>query len=489
MMTTQSTLASPPAAADLPPAASAPTGEPISEARHVSVSYGGDGSRLVLDDVSLAVRPGEVLAILGPSGCGKSTLLRAMVGLIRPTSGEVLAHGKPLVGIHPGVSIVFQNFALFPWLTVEQNIRVALNGLGMAPDAGADRIERCIDMVGLEGFEGAYPKELSGGMKQRVGIARALARGPELLCMDEPFSALDVFTAESLRSEVYRLWSGGGDGAKATGGAVIAAGPEGKGGARLPFSLKSVMIITHLIDEAVFLADRIVVLAARPGRIRAIIDNDVPHPREYQSPAFLQLVQRIHDFITKEHLPEPGVRAAATPEMLPGGVPAPEPLPCVNIGQIFGLMEMVQDRGGRIDVFAVDQLTDYDFGHTLAVVKAGEMLGLLDTPRNDVTLTDLGRQLLAGDINVRKALFRQQLQTLGTFRFVIHLLKEAKGHQLPRDVIEEELAIRLTAEDIERAMTTVIGWGRFAELFGYSLSTRVFFLDEPSAGPAAAAAS
>jgi NitT/TauT family transport system ATP-binding protein len=260
-------------------------GSTISQVIDVSVSFGEQGTAnrlLVLDKVSLAVRPGEVLAMLGPSGCGKSTLLRAMVGLLKPTSGTVLAHGKPLEGIHPGVSLVFQNFALFPWLTVQENIGVALNGLGLDAAAGADRVKRCIDLVGLEGFEEAYPKELSGGMKQRVGIARALARGPELLCMDEPFSALDVFTAESLRSEVYRLWSGNG-----------ASGQSGK----LPFSLKSVVIITHMIDEAVFLADRIVVLASRPGRIRTIIENDVPHPREYQSPAFLRMVQRIHDVI------------------------------------------------------------------------------------------------------------------------------------------------------------------------------------------------
>src|SRR5260221_4667030 len=182
---------------------------PICEARNVSVTFDANSDRPVLKDVSLAINPGEVVAILGPSGCGKSTLLRALVGLLKPTSGQILAHGKPLAGIHPGISIVFQNFALYPWLTVGQNIQVALNGLGLDAATARKRILRCIDMVGLEGYEEAYPKELSGGMKQRVGIARALARGPELLCMDEPFSALDVFTAETLRSEVYRLWTGG----------------------------------------------------------------------------------------------------------------------------------------------------------------------------------------------------------------------------------------------------------------------------------------
>src|SRR6266404_4033845 len=186
-----------------------PDESPICEAREVSVAFDAAGERLVLKDVSLAIKAGEVVAILGPSGCGKSTLLRALVGLLKPTGGAVLAHGKPLNGIHPGISIVFQNFALYPWLTVRENVEVALNGLDLDPAAGVQRVARCIDLVGLEGFEEGYPKELSGGMKQRVGIARALARGPELLCMDEPFSALDVFTAETLRSEVYRLWTGG----------------------------------------------------------------------------------------------------------------------------------------------------------------------------------------------------------------------------------------------------------------------------------------
>jgi NitT/TauT family transport system ATP-binding protein len=437
---------------------------PIAEVRNVTVSYAQDGGvqRTVLDKVSLGIKSGEVLAILGPSGCGKSTLLRAMVGLIQATSGEVLAHGKPLVGIHPGVSIVFQNFALFPWLTVQDNVRLALNGLGISEAEGAERVKRCIDLVGLEGFEEAYPKELSGGMKQRVGFARAMARGPELLCMDEPFSALDVFTAESLRSEVYRLFS-----SKVESSAKPTAGEMQ--------SLRSVVIITHQIDEAVFLADRIVVLAAKPGRIQQIIQNDVPHPREYQTPAFRRMVQRIHDSITREQLPEPGAIPAA--QTSPGGMPIPEPLPAVNIGHIAGLMEIVRDHAGEMDVFELDQLTDYDFGHTLAVIKAGEMLGLLDTPKNKVLLTDEGREYLDGDINVRKALMREQLKKLGTFRFVIRLLEEAQDHRLPRDVVIEELAIRLTTEDIERMFQTVVMWGRFAELFGYSPNEEILYLD------------
>jgi len=440
-------------------------GSPIAELIDVSMVYGGsDGPNrlLVLDKISLAVRAGEVLAILGPSGSGKSTLLRIMIGLLKCSSGSVLVHGKPLVGIHPGVSLVFQNFALFPWLTVNENVHLALNGLDLNPATATDRVNRCIDVVGLEGFEQAYPKELSGGMKQRVGIARALARAPELLCMDEPCSALDVFTAESLRSEIYRMWSGG--------------------QSKLPFQPKSVVIITHHIEEAVFLADRIVVMSTRPGRIRTIIQNDVPHPREYQSPPFQKMVQRLHDVITKEQLPD--VPEPAPAVETPGAWPDPAPIPAVNLGHIFGLMEIVRDHGSQIEVFKLDQLTEYDFGHTIAVVKAGELLDFLDTPKNQVFLTDLGRRFLDADINGRKRIFREQLLTLPTFRFVMRLLKEARENRLHKDIVEEELAVRLTTEDVEKLFHTIVGWGRFAELFNYEATTEELSIDpDPSSSP------
>ena len=268
-----------------------------------------------------------------------------------------------------------------------------------------------------------------------------------------------MFTAESLRSEIYRLFSN----------------PAGRVGHK-----SSVVIITHQIEEAVFLADRIVVLAAKPGRIKEVIVNDVPHPREYQSAAFRQLVQRIHDAITHEVLPATPAPAAVEP---PGSLPTPEPVPAVNVGHVVGLMEIVRDHGNAMDVFAADQLTEYDFGHTLAVVKAGEMLDLFDTPKNKVALTELGRQYLDADVNGRKRLFRGQLLTLGTFRFIVQLLTEAKGHRLSKDVVEEELCVRLTTEDVDRLFETIVAWGRFGELVEYSTDDEVMTL----AGPATAA--
>jgi NitT/TauT family transport system ATP-binding protein len=437
----------------------AANGSPICEAKNVTVSFGPDASLVALKDVSLAVCAGEVVAILGPSGCGKSTLLRALVGLLNPTSGEVLAHGQPLTGVHRGIAIVFQNFALYPWLTVRENVRVGLNDVPIDPKASSERVEQCIDLVGLDGFERAYPKELSGGMKQRVGIARALARGPEMLCMDEPFSALDVFTAESLRSEVYRLWTN-----------------RSGQSAHLPSSLKSILMITHIIEEAVFLADRIVIMGTRPGHIRQIVRNTLRHPREYQDPEFLSIVQRLHDIIVSEHLPEPTAEEKAA---VAAGLPMPEPLPPVGLGEVIGLLEILYDRKGRMDVFALDAITDYDFGHTLAVIKAGEMLGFLDTPRNLVVLTDLGHEFLHADIHARKSILNRQLRKLGTFSMLVQILSEAKEHRLPADVVQEELVMRLPSQDVESMLTTVLDWGRFAELLTYDADVDCVMLSEP----------
>jgi NitT/TauT family transport system ATP-binding protein len=440
-----------------------PAAEPLAEIRGVSKTFVDDGRELaVLADVNLAIGSGEVVAILGQSGCGKSTLLRILTGLIPPTSGQVMCHGKPLVGLHPGASIVFQNFALFPWLTVSQNVRVGLNGKGL--DAGEEdaRVRHAVDLVGLEGFEEAFPKELSGGMKQRVGIARALVGGPELLCMDEPFSALDVLTAEALRSEVTKLWQ------------------------RPDTSLKSVLLITHLIEEAVFLGDRIVVLSAKPGRVHKIVKNDLPYPRDYRAASFLRRVDEIHALITTLHLPDEPAPAAAPAGVAPPDVPAP--LPPVGMSQITGLLEILADHGGDMEVFALDALTDYDFGQTITVVKAAEILDLVDTPKNRVVFTDAGRRYVAGDANARKAILNAKLREISTFRFVMRLLDAVDGKRLPGHVVQEELALRVPShEPIDRLFETIVAWGRYAELFGYNATEDEIYLDvESSAGAASA---
>ncbi|MGH7788972.1 MAG: nitrate/sulfonate/bicarbonate ABC transporter ATP-binding protein [Candidatus Binatia bacterium] len=433
--------------------------ESLAEVRHVSKAFRNDGHQLfVLQDVSLALHPGEVVAVLGPSGCGKSTLLRLLTGLIAPTSGSVLCGGEPLHGIHPGAAIVFQGFALYPWLSVTDNVRVGVNGKGLAAEEEVARVARAIALVGLTGFEEAYPKELSGGMKQRVGIARALVGGPALLCMDEPFSALDVLTAEALRAEIYRLWSQGGMG------------------------LQSLLLITHLIEEAVFLADRIVIMAAKPGRVQEVIANPLPHPREYHDAAFLALVERIHDVITALHLPD-----------APHGTPAAkgarlEPLPSVTVSEIVGLLEVVHAHGDCINVFELATLLRLDLGHAVLVVKAAELVGLVDTPHDDVAIGALGLQFLGADFSHRKQLFRRQLGRVPTFAFLLERLHRAPDGRLSAAVVQAELATQLPYEKPQELFRVIVAWGRYAELIGYDPHGDALYLDpDTPADPAVAA--
>ena len=416
---------------------------PIAAVSHVGKVYRDEGGHdhVVLKDVDFAVRKGETVAVLGPSGSGKSTLLRILIGLIPPSSGSVSQHGKPLTGIHPGAAVVFQNFALFPWLTVAENVRVGLNGRPMPESEVEEKVAAAIERVGLTGVERAYPKELSGGMKQRVGIARALVGGPELLCMDEPFSALDVLTAESLRAEVYRLWSDGASG------------------------LTSILIITHLIDEAVYLGDRIVILGTNPGMIRQEIVNTLPHPRAYRHPEFLKMVEQIHDIVAGVHLPD---EHPSSPSLVGRGPCGPiRPVPSARSSEILGLLEVLSDRGGEQDLFDLDAETAYDFGHTIAVVKAAEMLGFVDTPGDLVRVTELGREAVAAPIHEKQILFRRRLLTLGVFAEIVKFLAEEPDHPRPGEDVRSLLREKLPGQAIDDLFRTIVGWGRYGQLFEY----------------------
>src|SRR5258708_5243206 len=264
-----------------PPAASEKT-ETLCEIRNVSHDFAmPNGSRLrVLEDINVAIKPSEVVALLGPSGCGKSTILRILAGLIRPSQGEVLYHGGEVSGITPGIAIVFQSFALYPWMTVTQNVEAVLQAGGLPPDERKERAEKAIRTVGLAGFEEAYPRELSGGMKQRLGIARALSINPEILFMDEPFSHVDALTAEGLRAEVIDLWA-----------------PEDQ-------NPSSILMVSHDIKEVVYMADRIVVLRSHPGSVRTIVENRLPRPRDMRSRPFEELVDYLHEIITGTEMPD-----------------------------------------------------------------------------------------------------------------------------------------------------------------------------------------
>ncbi len=411
--------------------------EILCELRHVDKEFPqGKGPPLrVLQDISLAIRPNEVVALLGPSGCGKSTILRILSGLTLPTRGEVRYHGAALSGLNPGIGFVFQSFALYPWMTNRENVEAVLKAKGLSPDEVAARAARAIRTVGLGGFEDAYPRELSGGMKQRVGMARAFSLDPELLFMDEPFSQVDALTAESLRAEVLDIW------------AAKDKNPS------------SIVMVSHDIKEVVYMADRIVVLDANPGRVRTVVENALPRPRDYRSPGLLQLVDRLHDIITGMEMPD--VPAAPAPTA------AFEAIPHAGIGEIFGLLEYLDARAGQEDVFRIASDTDREFGKLIAVVNAAELLDFVDTPKRLVVLSPEGAQLVKASPEDRKALWRDHILRLRLFRVVYDALVRQEEHRLDRDFVLELIALHMPNEDYERMFETFADWARFANLFTY----------------------
>jgi NitT/TauT family transport system ATP-binding protein len=392
---------------------------------------------LVLQDVSIAVRPNEVVALLGPSGCGKSTILRILAGLITPTRGEVLYHGSVLHGLNPGVAIVFQSFALYPWMTVMENVQAVLKAAGMGRAQAAERAERTIRLVGLKGFEEAYPRELSGGMKQRIGMARALSVEPELLLMDEPFSQVDALTAESLRAEVLDLWS-----AKER-------------------HLSSILLVSHDIKEVVYMADRIVILGANPGRVRTVVENRLPRPRDYRSRDVLNLVDQLHDIITKSELPD--VPAAAPGQAL-GAI---EPVPEATTSEIVGLLEYLDARGGKGEVFRIAAETNHEFGRLISVVKAAEMLDFVDTPKRLVVFEPEGQRFVKAGPEERKAMWRCQLLKLRLFRELYEVLQRQPDKSIEKELVLETIILNMPQENYETVFNTVIGWARFGDLFAY----------------------
>lgn len=423
----------------------------LCEARNVSHDFLlPNGQRLrVLENVSVTVSANEVVALLGPSGCGKSTILRMMAGLIKPSAGEILYHDQPLQLLNPGVAIVFQSFALYPWMTVTGNVKVALEAIGLGGRELAERAGHAITRVGLAGFEHAYPRELSGGMKQRVGMARALAVDPEILFMDEPFSQVDALTAESLRAEVLDLW------------------------AAKERSLSSILMVSHDIKEVAFMADRIVVLGGAPARVRTVVRNDMPRPRDYRAPELLRLVDRLYEIITGSELPD--LPAGAGPPKPQTGLV--EPIPAVSAGEIVGLLEYLDVRGGQDDVFRIAAATNREFGRVIMVVKAAEMLDFVDTPKRTVMLEPLGKRFVRASAEERKAIWREQLLGLALVREIYKSLKRQRKHRVDRDFVLETIVICMPQENYEQVFETVLGWARFGDLFQYDETTGILSLE------------
>jgi NitT/TauT family transport system ATP-binding protein len=443
-LTAELTAAQPPMPTEVGAAEVAPPGPPlpeaIVEARGIEKGFDrpGGGRVQVIAPLDLSVEPGMILALLGPSGSGKSTLLRMLSGLSVPSAGQVLWHGKPLNGSIPNAAIVFQSFALFPWLTVLENVEVPLLARGMERAPREQRALATLHSVGLKGFEKSYPKELSGGMKQRVGFARALAVEPEVLFMDEPFSALDVLTAENLRGELLELWLG----------------------KKIP--TRSIFLVTHNIEEAVLLADRIVVLGRNPATIRADFDVPLEHPRERSSAEFVLYVDYIYKLMMQPQFqaepPTPGRAARIAYRMLPHARPA----------AIGGLLELLHDRGARDDLYRIAEDLRLEVDDLLPIVEAAVLLGLARSEHGDVELTPAGTAFAEADIAARKALFRQAaIEHVPLVRQMESVLAGKSDRAMPLDFFRDLLREHFSDEEAERQIDTALHWGRYGDLFTY----------------------
>jgi NitT/TauT family transport system ATP-binding protein len=428
--------------------------EPIIVARQIEKFYTQPEGRQiqVVAPIDISIEPGTIMAVLGPSGSGKSTILRMLAGLLPPSRGTVLWHGRPLDESRPNVAIVFQSFALFPWLTVRENVEAPLLARGIAQAERYRRALKALRTVGLKGFESAYPKELSGGMKQRVGFARALAVEPEILFMDEPFSALDVLTAENLRRELLALWN------------------EKK------ITTRSIFIVTHNIEEAVLLADRVVVLGANPATIRADFRIPLAQPRDRKSAAFLLYVDYIYKVMTQPQLElAPPTLAAADTK------PRWQMLPHTRPGSIAGLLELLLDHGGEEDLYHVAQKLLLETDDLLPIVEGATLLGFATAREGDVRITSEGQAFARADVDARKVIFRDALLIHAKLiQRMKSALESRSDHTMPMEFFHDILDEHFTETDVIKQLETALNWGRYAEIFNYDPETETIKLHTAS---------
>lgn len=417
----------------------------------------GKGEFTAVEGISLEIQRGEVLALLGRSGSGKSTLLRMMAGLIPPSEGTITNNGEILQGPNHDVSMVFQSFALLPWLTVLENVELGLEARNVNRASRARRSLRVIDMVGLDGFESAYPKELSGGMKQRVGYARALAVEPKVLFMDEPFSALDVLTAENLRGEIDDLWNAG------------------------TFPSQSILLVTHNIEEAVILADRVIVLGSNPGHIRGEVKIDLPRPHDRNDARFKDLVDHLYQVMTNPEADVGRTAAVASPgaQTKPSS-PFSKTLPHVRIGSVSGLLELLAEEVGTSqDVADLAEGLAVTVDDLLAVLEAATLLDFVKVGDGEVALTEMGRDFASATILRSKEVFRQQLLArVPLFNSIVRTLSMRKNRSMPADFFLDLWDEYFPEEEVQRQLATTVDWGRYAELFEYDTIEKVFTLHE-----------
>jgi NitT/TauT family transport system ATP-binding protein len=426
---------------------------PLVEVYDVEKSFKkGDRQELqVLKDVNFRMNEGEIVAILGKSGSGKSTLLRIIAGLIAPSAGHVTYRGQSVYGPVRGTAMVFQNFALLPWLTVLQNVELGLEALGVGREERRERALKAIDTIGLDGFESAFPKELSGGMRQRVGFARALVVNPDLLLMDEPFSALDVLTADNLKSDLMDLWQN-----KKT-------------------AIHGILFVTHNIEEAVLLADRIIIFNSNPGSIRAELKVTLPHPRSDLDPRFRNQVDRVYTLMTTTLRP---LGEADQPHQIDIGYRLPE----ASIAEVTGLLETLNapENNGKMDLPDVADILMLDIDELFPLTELLEILQFAKVSKGDITITDAGKAFVEADILERKKIFSATLKKyVPLARYIYDQLVRHPRHRALEENFLSMLEDYLPEQEADRVLQTLIEWGRYAELFAYDYNAGLLTLENP----------
>lgn len=430
------------------------TGSPLIEIVKVEKSFktGDRQDLLVLQNIDFRMHEGEIVAILGKSGSGKSTLLRIIAGLLQPSQGTVFYRGEPVYGPVRGISMVFQNFALLPWLTVLQNVELGLEALGIDRNERRERALKAIDTIGLDGFESAFPKELSGGMRQRVGFARALVVNPDVLLMDEPFSALDVLTADNLKSDLLNLWE-----TKKTG-------------------LHGILFVTHNIEEAALLADRIIVFNSNPGSIRGELKVTLTHPRSELDPRFRNQVDRVYTLMTTQ--PQTEVGEAESHTVIDLGYRLPD----ASVAEITGLLETLNapETNGKMDLPDVADTLMLDIDDLFPLTELLEILHFAKVSKGDISITDAGKAFVEADILERKKIFLQHLKKyVPLARYIYDQLNRHPRHRALEESFLSLLEDYLTEKEASRVLDTVIEWGRYAELFAYDYNAGVLSLENP----------
>jgi NitT/TauT family transport system ATP-binding protein len=413
------------------------------------------GELLVLDGIDLTVRDGEIVGLLGRSGSGKSTLLRLIAGLSRTAGGSIRYLGRTVDSPPPGIAMVFQSFALFPWMTVLENVEIGLQALGLSESEIRRRALAAIDLIGLDGYESAYPRELSGGMRQRVGFARALVVHPNILLMDEPFSALDVLTAETLRTDFLDLWAEG----------------------QLP--IKGVILVTHNIEEAVLMCDRVLVFSTNPGRIVSEIKVDLLQPRDRLDPAFRDLVEQIYVALTAR--PGAPPRTVARPEHFPG-IGIGTTLPRVSTNLLAGLLEALAGPpyNGKADLPVIASTLHMEIDDLFPVAETLQMLRFIEIEGGDIHLNDAGAKFAAAGTDERKRLFAQHLLAyVPLAAHIRRILDERASHTAPRSRFLDELEDHMMPDAAQRTLRAVTAWSRYAEVFAYNDHTSTFSLENP----------